>query len=46
MFGYALIGAHAVRLLKAPATRWMDRLCGSALLALAGSLGFYRRATT
>ena len=44
MFGYALTGAKAVRLLKASATRWLDRACGGALLALAGSLAFYRRA--
>lgn len=44
MFGYALTGAHAVRVLKASATKWLDRACGGALLALAGSLAFYRRA--
>ena len=43
MFGYAFIGARAVRLLKASATKWLDRACGGALLALAGSLAFYRR---
>jgi len=46
MFGYAFTGAKAVRLLKASATRWLDRACGGALLALAGSLAFYRRANT
>jgi threonine/homoserine/homoserine lactone efflux protein len=44
MFAYALTGARAVRLLKASATKWLDRGCGGALLALAGSLAFYRRA--
>lgn len=44
MLGYAFVGARAVRLLKTSATQWLDRLCGSALLALAGSLAFYRRA--
>ncbi len=44
MLAYAFVGARAVRLLKASATRWMDRICGGALLALAGSLAFYRRA--
>lgn len=34
------------RLLKASATRWIDRACGGALLALAGSLAFYRRANS
>ncbi|HSV50621.1 MAG TPA: LysE family translocator [Burkholderiaceae bacterium] len=43
MLGYAFVGARAVRLLKASATQWLDRICGSALLALAGSLAFYRR---
>ncbi|MCY1168221.1 MAG: LysE family translocator [Pseudomonadota bacterium] len=46
MLAYAFIGARAIRLLKASATRWMDRLCGGALLALAGSLAFYRRANS
>lgn len=46
MFGYAFIGARAIRLLKASATRWIDRACGGALLALAGSLAFYRRANS
>jgi threonine/homoserine/homoserine lactone efflux protein len=45
MFAYAVIGARAVRLLKASAVRWLDRICGGALLALAGSLAFYRRGT-
>ncbi|RYF43558.1 MAG: LysE family translocator [Comamonadaceae bacterium] len=43
MFGYAFTGARAVRLLKASAVKWLDRACGGALLALAGSLAFYRR---
>lgn len=43
MLGYAFIGARAVRMLKASATKWLDRICGGALLALAGSLAFYRR---
>lgn len=46
MSGYAFIGARAVRMLKASAVRWLDRACGGALLALAGSLAFYRRANT
>jgi threonine/homoserine/homoserine lactone efflux protein len=46
MFAYAVTGAKAVRLLKASATKWIDRACGGALLALAGSLAFYRRANT
>ena len=46
MFAYALTGARAVRLLKASAVKWLDRVCGGALLALAGSLAFYRRASS
>lgn len=46
MLGYAFVGARAIRLLKANAVRWIDRACGGALLALAGSLAFYRRANS
>lgn len=46
MFGYALLGSQAVRILKRSGAIWLDRVCGGALLALAGSLAFYRRATT
>jgi threonine/homoserine/homoserine lactone efflux protein len=45
MFGYAFLGARAMRLLKASAVRWLDRICGGALLALAGSMAFWRRGT-
>ncbi|PST18741.1 LysE family translocator [Mesorhizobium plurifarium] len=45
MFGYALLGSQAVRFLKRSGAIWLDRVCGGALLALAGSLAFYRRAT-
>ncbi|MBP1885415.1 LysE family translocator [Sinorhizobium mexicanum] len=44
MFGYALVGSQAVRFLKRSGAIWLDRLCGGALLALAGSLALYRRA--
>lgn len=43
MLGYAVIGARAVRRLRRNAVLWLDRCCGGALLALAGSLAFYRR---
>ncbi|MGV3571282.1 MAG: LysE family translocator [Ramlibacter sp.] len=46
MLAYAIAGAHAVRLLRASAVKWFDRACGGTLLALAGSLLFYRRAGT
>jgi len=43
MLGYAGAGARAIRALKANGVLWLDRVCGGALLALAGSLAFYRR---
>lgn len=43
MLAYAVLGARAVRLLRRNAVLWLDRCCGGALLALAGSLAFYRR---
>lgn len=45
MFVYAFVGARAVRMLKASATRWLDRACGGALLALAGSLAVWRKSS-
>jgi threonine/homoserine/homoserine lactone efflux protein len=45
MLAYAFVGAKAIALLKASAVRWIDRVCGGTLLALAGSLAFYRRGT-
>lgn len=45
MFGYALLGSQAVRVLKKSGALWLDRICGSMLLMLAGSLAFYRRAS-
>lgn len=45
MFGYAALGSQAVRLLKKSGALWLDRVCGGALLTLAGSLAFYRRAS-
>lgn len=44
MFAYALLGSRAVHLLKRKGALWLDRACGGALLALAGSLALYRRA--
>ncbi|NTZ88039.1 hypothetical protein FCJ61_34890 [Burkholderia metallica] len=43
MFGYALLGARAVRLLKRSGALWLEGTCGAMLLALAGSLALYRR---
>lgn len=44
MFGYALLGSQAVRFMRRSGAIWLDRICGGALLALAGSLALYRRA--
>jgi threonine/homoserine/homoserine lactone efflux protein len=43
MLAYASAGAQAIRFLRARGVLWLDRICGGALLALAGSLAFYRR---
>lgn len=43
MLGYAAAGAQAIRFLRANGVLWLDRICGGALLALAGSLALYRR---
>ena len=43
MFAYSAAGAQAIRLLRAKGVLWLDRICGGALLALAGSLALYRR---
>lgn len=43
MLAYAFAGARVVRAFQARGARWLDRLSGAALLALAGSLALYRR---
>jgi threonine/homoserine/homoserine lactone efflux protein len=43
MLAYASAGAQAIRFLRAKGVLWMDRICGGALLALAGGLALYRR---
>jgi homoserine/homoserine lactone efflux protein len=43
MSGYALLGARAIRLLTKAGARWLDRICGGVLVALAGTLALYRR---
>lgn len=45
MAAYAGLGAHVVRILKSRGAVWLDRICGGVLLALAGSLAVYRRAS-
>jgi threonine/homoserine/homoserine lactone efflux protein len=44
MFGYAVLGSRGARLLKKSGALWLDRISGGALLTLAGTLVFYRRA--
>jgi threonine/homoserine/homoserine lactone efflux protein len=43
MFGYALLGARAISILKQSGALWLERMCGGVLLILAGSLALYRR---
>jgi len=43
MLAYALAGAQAMHLLRERGALWLDRACGGALLALAGSLALVRR---
>ena len=45
MFGYALLGARAIAVLKRSGARWLERACGGMLIGLAGSLAVYRRHT-
>jgi threonine/homoserine/homoserine lactone efflux protein len=43
MLAYAFAGVQAIRLLRDKGVLWLERTSGAALLALAGSLAFYRR---
>ncbi|HEY0682373.1 MAG TPA: LysE family translocator [Steroidobacter sp.] len=43
MLAYASAGAQAIRFLRAKGVLWLDRICGGALLGLAGSLALYRK---
>ncbi|MGJ4884509.1 MULTISPECIES: LysE family translocator [unclassified Bradyrhizobium] len=44
MLAYASAGSQAMRFLKRSGALWLDRICGGALLSLAGALALYRRA--
>jgi threonine/homoserine/homoserine lactone efflux protein len=44
MFCYAALGSQAVKYLRKSGALWLDRLCGGALVTLAGTLALYRRA--
>ena len=43
MIAYAALGARLMRALRAGGLRWLNRLCGGAMIALAASLALYRR---
>src|SRR5690606_16302360 len=43
MLAYALLGARLMRALKHGGLRWLNRLCGGALIAMAATLALYRR---
>lgn len=40
---YAALGAGTARTLRGSGQRWIERICGSTFLLLAGALAFYRR---
>ena len=44
MFAYAAAGSQVMRLLSARGALWLDRICGTVLLVLAGALAITRRA--
>jgi len=46
MLGYAMLGKKSLHLLKASGIRWMNRISGSFLLILAGSVALYRKSST
>jgi threonine/homoserine/homoserine lactone efflux protein len=46
MLAYAMLGSKAVSVLKTSGSLWLHRISGGALLALAGSMAFYRRASS
>ncbi|MCD5361888.1 LysE family translocator [Chromobacterium aquaticum] len=43
MSGYALLGAKSLQLWRENGVKWLNRVSGGALLALAGSIALYRR---
>lgn len=44
MTTYAAIGVNAMRLLRETGAKWLERGCGTVMLALAGGLALYKRA--
>lgn len=43
MLAYATLGAQLVRAFQGPGLRWLNRVCGSLMIGLAGTLALYRR---
>ncbi|AVP01417.1 TPA: LysE family translocator [Enterobacter ludwigii] len=46
MLGYAILGKKSVSLWRAGGIKWMNRISGSFLLILAGSVALYRKSST
>ena len=46
MLGYAVLGKKSVSLWKASGIKWMNRISGTFLLILAGSVALYRKSST
>ena len=45
MSAYALLGAKSLQLCRENGVKWLNRVSGGALLALAGSIALYRRSS-
>lgn len=43
MLAYATLGAQLVRAFRGSGLRWLNRVCGSLMIGLAGTLALYRR---
>ncbi|EDZ3737729.1 LysE family transporter [Salmonella enterica] len=46
MLSYAALGKKSVRIWKANGIKWMNRISGTFLLILAGSVSLYRKSST
>ena len=43
MLAYATLGAQLVRAFQGSGLRWLNRVCGTLMIGLAGTLALYRR---
>lgn len=43
MLAYAILGAQLVRAFQGSGLRWLNRVCGTLMIGLAGTLALYRR---